>query len=271
MSHFSELIRRRLAAGRRCYGLIAVSITVFLLAGVAASAQPQRVSKEPTAEPAPDPHSQETASAATKRDPTLIPGQAQAEKAATSVNIFTGLGSTSADGYKPLTGKQRWQYYVNQNFASVGAFLGPVLSAGLDQVNAQPPEWGGGVKGYSERLASRLGTGIVQGTAQSIGCAFLGQEPRYIRSANSGTLHRIGHAFLFSLITYNNDGKKRIAFATIGSYYVGSIATDAWLPARYSALGDGVRDGNRQVILAGLVNQFQEFWPEIKHYIFRKQ
>jgi hypothetical protein len=39
----------------------------------------------------------------------------------------------------------------------------------------------------------------------------------------------------------------------------------------YKALGDGVRDGNRQVILAGLVNQFQEFWPEIKRYVFRRR
>ncbi len=190
---------------------------------------------------------------------------------ATSVNIFTGIGNVSQQDYTPLTGKQRWQYYLNQNFISLGAFLGPVLSAGLDQVGGQPPEWGGGVQGYGKRLASRLGTGIVQGTAQSIGCAVFGQEPRYIRSSDQRVLHRISHAFIFSLITYNNEGKVRLALPTLASYYVSTMATNAWLPARYNIVGDGVRDGNRQVILAGLGNQFQEFWPEIKRYILRRK
>ncbi len=226
--------------------------TLLLLAVATASAPAQDSPEKPAAGPA------------------LAPNPQQTAKDATSVNIFTGLGTTSGEGYKPLTGKQRWQYYINQNFFSVGAFLGPVLSAGLDQVSDEPPEGGGGVKGYSERLASRLGTGIIQGSTQSLGCAILGQEPRYIRSSDEGVFHRIGHAFVFSLITYNKEGKKRIAFATLGSYYVSSVATDAWFPERYTALGDGIRDGNRQVILSGFVNQFQEFWPEIRRLFRRK-
>ncbi len=189
---------------------------------------------------------------------------------ATSVNVFTGVGYASPDNYKPLTGKERWRYYFNQNFISAGAYVGPVLSAVIDQVNGQPPEWGGGMQGYGKRVASRLGTGIVQGTTQSTACALLGQDPRYIRSSSTSILGRAGHAFAFGLLTYNNEGKVRIAFATLASYYVSSMSTNAWLPDRYSALGDGVRDGNRQVILAGLVNQFQEFWPDIKRIVFRR-
>ncbi len=199
------------------------------------------------------------------------PQQPKGNKEATSVNMFTGLGMVSADHYQALTRRQRWEYYVNQNFTSVGSYFGPVASSIIDQVNGQPPEWGGGMEGFGRRLASRYGTGVIQGTVQSAGAALLGQDPRYIRSANQGVFHRVGHAFVYSLITYNNSGQNRLALATLGSYYASSMLTNTWYPGRFTALGDGVRDGNRQVILAGLVNQFQEFWPEIRHYVLRRK
>jgi hypothetical protein len=192
------------------------------------------------------------------------------EKQATQVNVITGLGNVRSDDYRPLTGKQRWQYYLNQNFVSTGAYFGPVLASVIDQANGEPPEWGGGMEGYGRRLASRLGTGVVQNSAQSAGCALLGQEPRYIRSSSPQVLSRIGHAFLFSLITYNREGKIRLALPTLASYYAAGMTATLWMPERYTALGDGVRDGNRQVILAGLVNQFQEFWPDIKRIFSRR-
>ena len=208
------------------------------------------------------------------RDRETAANQASAsknDKEATSVNAVTGLGNVSPINYKPLTGRQRWQFYINQNFTSVGAYFGPVLTSIMDQVNGEPPEWGGGMQGYGKRLGSRIGTGVIQGSVQSAGAAVLGQEPRYIRSPDPRILHRVGHAFVYTLITYNNEGKNRLALATLGSYYASSMITTAWYPSRYTALGDGVRDGNRQVILASLVNQFQEFWPEIRRHVLRRK
>ncbi len=198
------------------------------------------------------------------------PAPAPEQKAATSVNVFTGMGMVSSDHYQPLTRRQRWDYYVNQNFTSVGSYFGPVLSSIIDQSNGQPPEWGGGMGGYGKRLASRFGTGVIQGSVQSAGTTILKQDPRYIRSSDQRILRRIGHAFIYTIITYNDSGQNRLAIATLGSYYASSMLTNYWYPGRYTALGDGVRDGNRQVILAGLLNQFQEFWPEIRRYVLRR-
>ncbi len=188
----------------------------------------------------------------------------------TRVNVLTGLGTVSGQEYTPLTREQRWRYYLNQNFTSLGAIVGPALSSLIDQAGAQPPEWGGGMPGYGKRLVSRLGTGMVMGTVQSAGCALLGQEPRYVSSSSTNVFARIGHGFLFSFITYNNEGNKRIALATLTSYYAASMTATLWMPGRYTALGDGVRDGTRQVILAGFINQWQEFWPEIRRHILRR-
>jgi hypothetical protein len=145
-------------------------------------------------------------------------------------------------------------------------FLGSII----DQIGDQPPEWGQGMAGYGERLASRFGTGVVQGTLQASACALIRQDPRYVRSQSDSPWQRTGHALLFSLLTFNNDGKPRPAVATLGSYYASSMIATSWMPSRYTALGDGVRDGNRQVIMGSLANLVQEFWPEIRRVVGRK-
>ena len=237
-----------------------------------ALAAPEQESAKANSGPDRQPPSQSKEGEGSGREAAIRPAPASPnDKDATSVNAITGLGMVSSIDYKPLTRHQRWEFYINQNFTSVGSYFGPVVSSIIDQSSGQPPEWGGGFEGYGKRLGSRIGTGVIQGTVQSAGAAALGQEPRYIRSADSGVFHRIGHAFVYTLITYNNEGKKRPALATLSSYYVSSMLTNAWYPDRYTALGDGVRDGNRQVILAGLINQFQEFWPEIRRYVFRRK
>ena len=186
------------------------------------------------------------------------------------INPITGVGAVSSANYQALTGDDRWRLYFKQNFTTVGAYLGMFMGSVLDQVGNQPPEWGQGISGYGQRLVSRFGSGVIQGTIQASACAVVGQDPRYIRSASEHAWPRIGHALLYSVLTYNNEGKTRFAAATLGSYYSSSMIATSWLPSRYTPLGDGIRDGNRQVILAGVSNLIQEFWPEIRKIIGRK-
>jgi hypothetical protein len=194
------------------------------------------------------------------------------EKAGQNVEInpITGVGSVSVANYQALTGEDRWHLYFKQNFTTVGAYFGVLMGSVLDQVENQPPEWGQGISGYGQRLASRFGSGVIQGTIQASACALVGQDPRYIRSGSEHAWPRIGHALLYSVLTYNKEGKTRFAAATLGSYYSSSMIATSWLPSRYSPLGDGIRDGNRQVILAGVSNLVQEFWPEVRKIIGRK-
>jgi hypothetical protein len=188
----------------------------------------------------------------------------------TEINPITGVGAVSPANYQALTGEDRWRLYFKQNFTTVGAYLGMFMGSVLDQVGNQPPEWGKGISGYGQRLVSRFGSGVIQGTIQASACAALGQDPRYIRSESEHAWLRIGHALLYSVLTYNKEGKTRLAAATLGSYYSSSMIATSWLPSRYTPLGDGIRDGNRQVILAGASNLIQEFWPEVRKIIGRK-
>jgi hypothetical protein len=189
---------------------------------------------------------------------------------ALKINALTGIGNADPNNYSSLTGKERWHFYLNQNFTTPAALIAPMFSGLWDQAAGEPQEWGGGMKGYGRRVASRYGAGLVGGSVQSGMSAILGQEPRYIRSSESTVLGRMGHAFLYGFITYNNEGKRRFAIATLGSYYASSMTAIMWMPDRFTVLGDGVREGNRQVIFSGVVNQLQEFWPDIRRIVFRR-
>jgi hypothetical protein len=58
-----------------------------------------------------------------------------------AVNPVTGLVTSPASNYRPLTGKERWMLYWKQNYFSVGAYFGPVLTAlVLDQATNSPSQ-----------------------------------------------------------------------------------------------------------------------------------
>lgn len=185
------------------------------------------------------------------------------------INPLTDSAAVSSVDYRPMTKAERWDLYVRQNYTTTGAYLGVIAGSLIDQANGQPPEWGGGVNGYGRRLASRFATGALQGTIQYAGSAALGLEPRYIRSNGGSVARRFGHAFLFSFVTYNNEGKIRLNLPNLGSYYASSMIATTWQPRRFTALGDGVRDGNRQVVTGVAFNFVQEFWPEITRVFHR--
>jgi len=142
----------------------------------------------------------------------------------------------------------------------------------LDQTTGSPKEWGGGFRGYSRRVASRMGGNAVQNTFQASTAALLKEDVRYIGSSRHGFARRAGHAVLYSFFTYNRDGHPTLNFSNLGGYYAASAVTTLWQPgtvgnvARYA-----VNDGSKQIGLSVLVNLLQEFWPEVRRDLFRKK
>ena len=135
------------------------------------------------------------------------PSPGEVEKQRLRVNPITGLAGTPESSYNPLTGSERWKLYFKMNFWSLGAYSGPFFSALLlDQATGSPHEWGGGFPGYGRRVASRLGSAILQGTFQAPLAAVLHEDVRYISSSQHGFKRRAAHAMLYSFLTYNSQG-----------------------------------------------------------------
>jgi hypothetical protein len=188
-----------------------------------------------------------------------------------SVNPITGLVSASAANYQPLTGSQRVKLYFKQNYWSMGAYFGPFAAALLlDQSTDSPAQWGGGFSGYGKRVASRLVTGIVQGTVQAPLAALLHEDVRYIVSKEHGLKRRTWHAVVYSFATYNSHGHPTANIANISSYYAASAVSATWLPGYYNVGRYALIDGSESLGLSIPVNILQEFWPEIRRTVLHR-
>jgi hypothetical protein len=206
-----------------------------------------------------------------------VPGAAPSNPAAAgqnqpfAVNPVTGLTSASAANYRPLTGRQRWRLYWKQNYASPGAYFGPVITAlVLDQASNSPSAWGGGFEGYGKRLGSRVATSITQGTIQASLAAVLHEDVRYISSADKGFKQRARHAIAFSFVTYNSQGHTTLNISNLSSYYMATAISTTWVPISISKARYTFTNGTAQVLLSVPINFLQEFWPEIRQKVFRR-
>jgi hypothetical protein len=189
-----------------------------------------------------------------------------------AVNPVTGLASTSAVNYQPLTGRERWKLYWKQNYWSVGAYFGPVFTAlVLDQATGTPHEWGGGMEGFGKRLGSRTATGMLQGTFQAAAAPLLDEDVRYISSGRTtGFKRRALHAIAFSFVTYNHNGHITPNIANLTSYYAATAISTTWVPIHTSTGRYVLTNGTAQIGLSVPVNMLQEFWPDIRQKVLHR-
>jgi hypothetical protein len=213
------------------------------------------------------------ASSAAQTSSTNSPDQSSAEdeKQRLNVNPVTGLAVTAESSYCPLTGNERWKLYFKMNYWSVGSYFGPVFTALLlDQATGSPPQWGGGFPGYGRRVASRVGSAILQGTFQAPVAAVLHEDVRYISSSQHGFKRRAEHAVLYSFLTYNTQGRPTLNIANLSAYYASSAVSTAWLPGIQNVARYTFSNATEQIGLSVPINLLQEFWPEIRRYVLHR-
>ncbi len=201
--------------------------------------------------------------------PSVAPSNPSNATQPFDINPITGIASASAKNYHPLSGRDRWHLYWKQNYASPGAFVGPVFTALiLDQATNTPREWGGGWPGFGRRLGSRTAMAITQGTIQASLAAVLDEDVRYISSADTGFKQRLLHAVKFSFFTYNSRGQTRLNIANLTSIYATTAISTSWVPIQGSGAKYTLTNGSAQIALTIPINIVQEFWPDISRKVF---
>jgi hypothetical protein len=207
--------------------------------------------------------------AATTSIPTSTPTEDEQQRL--KVNPITGLALASQSNYTPLTASERWKLYLKMTYASAGPYFSPVINALLlDQANHTPRQWGSGLPGFGRRLASRAGNAVLQGTFQAPFAALLHEDVRYIPTSQHSVPRRALHAVLYSFLTYNNQGHTTLNIANIAAFYASTAVTTTWIPGIKNAASYTFSNGSEQVALSFPLNVAQEFWPEIRRYIFRR-
>jgi hypothetical protein len=190
-------------------------------------------------------------------------------------SLLQGLGMTPeiaqaipkpAEVPKPLTRQDRLTLFMNDTYASPGAFVGLSAGAMIDQIRHEPAKWDGDGSSYTRRFASEYGQLAARNVIHEGLAGMTGLDPRYPVCKCEGVLHRSAHALEMTFTNYRKDGRLTLDMPQIAGAYGSGMISTYWYPHRlFNPLVQGVQFGHEQMgeVLVG--NLIQEFGPSLHH------
>jgi hypothetical protein len=133
--------------------------------------------------------------------------------------------------------------------------------AGLDQLNNDPPEWGGGAEGYKKRALSNVGEFYIQeGVTEGL-AAIMKRPLDYRRCGCREASRRIGWALQAAVTDPLPNGTHPIAWPRILGAYAGSFAQASWRPTNGGRSRNSVAllNGTESLGIGFLINLYHEF------------
>jgi len=147
-----------------------------------------------------------------------------------STASYTSMGVLP---YAPPTEAEKFNNFAS-NALGPAALAGSSFAALIDQKVNFPSAWGQGLSGYSKRVASNVGSGVVTATAQYSLAEAFHEDVVYYRCSCRGFLPRFWHAALSTVAgRRGSDGHTSFSIALTASPFVGPmIAANTWIPGR---------------------------------------
>src|SRR5258706_3880446 len=137
--------------------------------------------------------------------------------------------------------------FHNYIFDMIGPYpiLGAALSAGINQADNTPPEWGQGAEAYGKRFGSNFGIAAVSTTTRYALAEAFGEDTLYYRCECKGFFPRLSHAAISTLTARRgDDGPRVFSFPSLVAPYAGTMTAGyGWHAGGYEAK-DGFRLGN---------------------------
>jgi hypothetical protein len=165
-----------------------------------------------------------------------------------------------------LNDQQLLRKYVWSTLGPAGA-IGATVVSGLEQWQGYPPEWGGGMSGYSKRWASEYAASAIGNTTKYGVARLMHQDPSFTRCQCTGLGPRLRHALKSPFVARTRSGSQAFSVATVAGQvaeYV--IPASAWYP-HGRLMSDGVDLAVAGVVSKMVVDVVREFvaLPHLPH------
>lgn len=186
---------------------------------------------------------------------------------------FLLIGCTAWAGEpadQPLSVKDKLQFHAVET-ASPGFVIEMAAYAGVLHWMDTPREWGQGGAAYGKRVASAAGATAIRNVFAFALDSTLHEDPRYRRSGHGNFFVRIGHAARETFVTRTDGGHTRFATWRFGSALGAAYLSNVWYPDRLNTFSSGMEQGAATIGLDLLGNVASEFWPDVKHIVFRRR
>jgi hypothetical protein len=180
-----------------------------------------------------------------------------------AVSANTRLPPLSVEGKFWLATQCSFDY---SSFAWTG-----ILSAQEFALNNYP-EFGGGMAGYSRYYWRGL-VDEASGSyfTQAIIPVITRQDPRYYTLGEGGFLRRVGYALSRIVLTKTDSGGTNFNWSEVGGTALEAGLSNAYYPSAERNLHHTAINWGTQIESNALNNVIKEFWPDIRHLLFRQK
>jgi hypothetical protein len=169
-----------------------------------------------------------------------------------------------------MTVEQKLVLHLQHTFDPSAFFFAAVVGA-FNQARNDPPEWGGGVAGYGERVASAYGYhSVVQNTLSFIVDSALHLDPRYYRSTRRGAWQRLSDCLEQTVLTRTDSGSRTFNYWRFAGAYGAGFVSNAWVPSPISTAPRAIIRGSVSIGLDTGANVAREFLPEMKRILLNQ-
>lgn len=143
--------------------------------------------------------------------------------------------------------------------------------AGVAQWQNDYAPFGQGGTGYAKRFGAAYADQAVGNyLTEAIVPALLHQDPRYFRRGNGGPWRRVSYALSRTLITRTDTGRKTFNYSEIAGNAAAAAISNAYYPASERTAGETGEKLTVQLVSDSVFNVLLEFWPDMRHAIFKK-
>jgi len=183
-------------------------------------------------------------------------------------NYLTVDGASQAP---PVSWKEKFAISAKGSFDPYEFFIVGVV-AGIRQAGNSSPGFGQGAEGYGKRYGAAFadqvdGNIMVGGVFPTI----LKTDPRYFRLGRGAFAHRFGYAISRIFVTRRDSGSSTFNIPEFAGNATAIAISNAYYPASDRSFSSSLSDWGTQMGLDAFGNELKEFWPDVHHYLERRQ
>lgn len=170
--------------------------------------------------------------------------------------------------FEPLTPGEKFAIFYKNAYSPL-RILSAGFSAGIDQAENQPKEYGQGAEGYGKRLgASMADAASSEFFGRFLLPTMLHQDPRYYRRYETGFRRRLRYALTRVLVTRTDSGGRAFNYSQVGGALAAAGISNLYYPDEERGAGLTFSRFGFAIGAAAAVNFGREFWPDIAHKLF---
>ena len=188
-----------------------------------------------------------------------------------AANVVQSTDSTpnAPSAYVPLTAHCKLQLFLRRAYSPY-TFASAAFEAGIAQMSAEWPQYGGGMQGWGKRYGATLADTESRRFIQTyLLSTLLHQDPRYFPSTRTNLVGRAWYAATRVLITRGDNGRSQFNTSEMLGAFSTSALQNVYYPRHYRTLDDTIGRFTGALSSDATSAILREFTPDLKR-LFNK-